>query len=385
MPQAPFLWDIFCQVIDNHGDLGVCWRLSQHLVSLGHRVRLYVDDSTALAWMAPHHQNAAHLSVLDWPREASWAHQDAYSWQMPQCVVEAFGCEIPNVYLHALLTPCIDKELSTRWTWINLEYLSAEDYPERMHTLACPVLSGPAKGLKKWFFYPGFTSSTGGLLKKNWPGQLLGTLSQEMRQAQALKWTEEADLRVFVFSYEPLALKDLLLQLLQSGKWVHLKVSAGRSTTFTRALLQTDELMGPEANIQEARVQLKNLTLDFLDHVDHAGFDALLQSSDLNFVRGEDSWVRAIWANKPFVWQIYPQDDGIHFKKMSAFLNLFEAPSSLKQAHLIWNGFDRSHLPQMNEHTLQEWAQWCQQLCVQLQTRADLAVQLSEFLKLKQH
>ncbi|HEY0886111.1 MAG TPA: elongation factor P maturation arginine rhamnosyltransferase EarP, partial [Ramlibacter sp.] len=21
------LWDIFCKVIDNHGDIGVCWRL----------------------------------------------------------------------------------------------------------------------------------------------------------------------------------------------------------------------------------------------------------------------------------------------------------------------------------------------------------------------
>jgi hypothetical protein len=47
------LWDVFCQVIDNHGDLGVCWRLATQLAARGQRVRLWVDDGRALAWMAP--------------------------------------------------------------------------------------------------------------------------------------------------------------------------------------------------------------------------------------------------------------------------------------------------------------------------------------------
>ena len=46
-------WDIFCKVIDNHGDLGVCWRLARQLAGLGEAVRLWVDDASALAWMAP--------------------------------------------------------------------------------------------------------------------------------------------------------------------------------------------------------------------------------------------------------------------------------------------------------------------------------------------
>ena len=41
-------------------------------------------------------------------------------------------------------------------------------------------------------------------------------------------------------------------------------------------------------------------------------YDHLLWACDLNFVRGEDSFVRAQWAGAPFVWQIYPQDDGAH-------------------------------------------------------------------------
>ena len=46
-------WDIFCKVIDNYGDMGVCWRLAADLASRAHRVRLWVDDLAALSWMAP--------------------------------------------------------------------------------------------------------------------------------------------------------------------------------------------------------------------------------------------------------------------------------------------------------------------------------------------
>ena len=36
--RQPLLWDIFCQVIDNHGDVGVCWRLARELAARGHTV-----------------------------------------------------------------------------------------------------------------------------------------------------------------------------------------------------------------------------------------------------------------------------------------------------------------------------------------------------------
>ena len=386
MKNTPFLWDIFCQVVDNHGDLGVCWRLSQHLVALGHHVRLYVDDASALTWMAPHHQDHASLRVLPWPSDDALTSRHACSWQRPHCVIEAFGCELPNVYLHNLLAPELQGEESRAWiwTWINLEYLSAEDYPNRMHKLASPVLQGPAKGMTKWFFYPGFTTQTGGLLKKHWPSSRQPYEATHEPAAQPLTWCAQASLRVFVFSYEPRALKDLLLQLSQLGRSVHLKISAGRSTVFTRSLLKSTDLLGLQANTQAPQVQIKKLSIEFLDPVDHAGFDALLQSSDLNFVRGEDSWVRAIWAEKPFVWQIYPQDDGIHFKKISAFLTRFEAPDTLKQAFMVWNEFEHARFPSLSEELLGEWAQWSLQVARELKDRTDLAIQLSEFLSLKQ-
>jgi uncharacterized repeat protein (TIGR03837 family) len=95
------LWDIFCRVIDNHGDLGVCWRLSVNLAARGQRVRLWVDDASALAWMAPQaNLNAegwAHLSlptgnveVRPWNTALTKTSKASDVW------VEAFGCELPR-------------------------------------------------------------------------------------------------------------------------------------------------------------------------------------------------------------------------------------------------------------------------------------------------
>ncbi len=69
-------WDLFCRVIDNFGDIGVCWRLAADLGARGESVRLWVDDASALAWMAP--QGSAGVEVLRWTdgsrcrRPATW-------------------------------------------------------------------------------------------------------------------------------------------------------------------------------------------------------------------------------------------------------------------------------------------------------------------------
>ena len=85
-------------------------------------------------------------------------------------------------------------------------------------------------------------------------------------------------------------------------------------------------------------------------------FDHLLWAGDLNFVRGEDSLVRALWAGAPFVWQIYPQDDGAHHVKLEAFLDWLGAPPSLRQFHRSWNGFGSAALPALDAATLARMA-----------------------------
>jgi uncharacterized repeat protein (TIGR03837 family) len=145
-------WDLFCRVVDNYGDIGVCWRLAADLAARGENVRLWVNDAGALAWMAP--RGATGVEVRAWPADDD-AHVEPH-----EVVIEAFGCHLPTGFL----TRMGAKRPAP--TWVNLEYLSAESYVERSHGLPSPQASGPAQGLDKWFFYPGFTEKTGGLLRE---------------------------------------------------------------------------------------------------------------------------------------------------------------------------------------------------------------------------
>jgi len=77
-------WDLFCRVIDNFGDIGVCWRLAADLAGRGEAVRLWTDDAGALAWMAP--QGAPGVQVCAWPADGAdgrplAAHCRRLSWR----------------------------------------------------------------------------------------------------------------------------------------------------------------------------------------------------------------------------------------------------------------------------------------------------------------
>jgi len=157
-------WDIFCRVIDNLGDIGVCWRLCADLAARGEQVRLWIDQPVALGWMAPGALEGTWpgLEVLHWteplPTGLLHAHPPADVW------IEAFGCDPAHECVLALADRVAQGEGAP--VWINLEYMSAEPWVERSHRLPSPVMSGPLRGLSKWFFFPGFTPATGGLLRE---------------------------------------------------------------------------------------------------------------------------------------------------------------------------------------------------------------------------
>ena len=65
---------------------------------------------------------------------------------------------------------------------------------------------------------------------------------------------------------------------------------------------------------------VKLIQLPFIPQED---YDYLLSVCDINLVRGEDSFVRAQWASKPFIWDIYPQSDLAHEVKLNAFLERY--------------------------------------------------------------
>ena len=360
---AEKLWDIFCTVIDNHGDLGVCWRLTCQLLAQGQSVRLWVDDASALAWMAPDARTQPNLQVLPW---VDASQRDVLKSLKPADVwIEAFGCNLPEAFV-AHFVERVEATRTQQPKWINLEYLSAEDWVPRMHGLPSPVMSGPAKGWTKTFFYPGFTPDTGGLLRE-------ADLLQRQQAFDRTAWRKQhapdiapEGLLISLFCYEPAALPQLLAQL--AGTPHHLLVTPGR----------------PLAAVHQA---LANMTVhpswSALPYTTQDGFDEMLWACDLNFVRGEDSLVRAIWAGQPFIWHIYPQDDNAHHAKLEAFLEWMQAPDSLKWVHRVWNGLHAKNWAEIDPISLSEWDQCAKHAQHRLFSQTDLASQLTQVVQQK--
>lgn len=352
----PLLWDIFCKVIDNYGDLGVCWRLARQLAGEGQRVRLWIDDAGALRWMAPH--GCPGVEVRAWTEPL-----DLAAVSTGDVLIEAFGCEVPAVFVAACAEAVSTR--GRRHTWINLEYLSAEPYVERSHGLPSPVLHGPGRGLTKHFFYPGFTPRTGGLLREPDLLQRQATFDPAAwLQAQGLP-SDAGVQRISLFCYEPAALPALLALLAAWPVPVQLLVTAGRATAAVRACPPPP-----------------GLDLHFLPHLPQDDYDHLLWACDLNFVRGEDSLVRALWAGRPFVWQIYPQHDNAHHDKLHAFLDRLDAPDSLRRFHAAWNGIGPPALPAPDLHA---WGQTVRQARETLLPQPGLVRQLRDFVDRLRH
>ena len=339
-------WDVFCRVIDNHGDIGVCWRLCADLAARGDVARLWTDDASALAWMAP--AGAPGVEVRAWPGDADTG--------LPgDVVIEAFGCELPAGFVAAMAA----RQLPP--VWINLEYLSAESYVERSHRLPSPQMSGPGRGLTKWFYYPGFTAETGGLIRE--PGLLDAHGRSDGPAWLAAHGIEPlpGERIASVFCYPHPALADLPARL------------AAQPTL----LLLTPGVTVPGPLPAGVRCQA-------LPYFPQPDYDRLLRACDLNFVRGEDSFVRAQWAGRPFVWHIYPQHDGAHVPKLCAFLDRFlaDAPASLAgQVRALWAGWNGlAPLPAALPDAA-AWGAQCENWQRTLAGQEDLVTGLRQFVR----
>ena len=227
-------WDLFCRVVDNFGDVGVCWRLAADLAARGEQVRLWIDDASALTWMAP--AGALGVEVRAWPT----AHDDA-AVEPFDVVVETFGCDPPAGFVARMAAR------RPAPLWINLEYLSAEPYVERSHGLPSPQSSGPGAGLLKWFFYPGFTARTGGLLREP---DLATRQAAFDRSAwlTGLGVEPHGPRRASLFCYEPPALGPWLANLAADASPTRLLVTHGRATEAVKALFHDENGLSPASD-----------------------------------------------------------------------------------------------------------------------------------------
>lgn len=311
MPLKP-TWDIFCAVVDNYGDIGVTWRLARQLVSEhGLRVRLWVDDLHTFSQLCPE-ANArddvqwhAGVEVRHWPRDWPGA-------EPADVVVEAFACDLPADYIQRM------KQSSRRILWLNLEYLSAEDWVVGCHGL--PSLQ--ASGLQKFFFFPGFEAATGGLIRE--AGLVADRQGFQGHEAEQRRFL--ADLGVVrlpgaqllsLFAYENRAVSGWLDALANAAQPVQLLVPVGRVLADVARWLGVERL---EAGDCHRRGQLQVSVLRFMTQDQ---YDRLLWCCGFNAVRGEESFIRAQWAGRPLVWHIYPQDDDAHWVKLNAFFDLY--------------------------------------------------------------
>lgn len=323
---------IFCKVVDNYGDVGICYRLSRQLQQEhGIAVTLWVDDLQSFQRICPdlkinaEAQQLAGVTVRHWRNQESRFSAD----DVADIVIEFFACDIPPGYIAAMA------ECNPRPVWLNLEGLSAEKWVEGCHTLPSPH---PRLSLTKYFFFPGFTNKTGGLLHEaSLEEQRQQFQSDQMAMAAFLAQfgvtpSEMASLKVSLFCY-PHAPVSALFDTWQRGDApVTCLVPEGVATDAIQTFLEA------EAKPGAARTH-GALTVRVLPFVAQPNYDKLLWACDLNFVRGEDSFVRAQWAGRPFIWHIYPQDKNLHHVKLRAFLQRYAVGTeSWSVFSLYWNG-----------------------------------------------
>jgi uncharacterized repeat protein (TIGR03837 family) len=294
-------WDIFCQIVDNYGDAGICWRLARSLSSLhGQEVRIFCNDLPTLNLLASGSDEALNHKIDLQPWEAS-DNNARHPVQTPDVVIEAFGCDLPERYLAGLFIAPIKPII------INLEYLSAEPWIAEFHGKASPQ----SHGIPKYFFFPGFQDSVGGLLLDPIPleGAQVTHLIPKSLKSVWLKLRPGAK-RISIFCYPGAPLNKWLKDLSHLGENVDVLLTHGHAELLN--------LPGENAIVLPANIQL--LSMPFVSQDE---YDWVLSQCDFNVVRGEDSFIRAQLAGKPFIWHIYPQEDQAHEVKLAAFLDLY--------------------------------------------------------------
>ncbi|MDZ7654724.1 MAG: elongation factor P maturation arginine rhamnosyltransferase EarP [Sulfurimicrobium sp.] len=354
-------WDIFCAVVDNYGDIGVSWRLARQLAAEhGLEVRLWVDDLSSLQPILPEISCGLEVQMA--------AGVEVHRWTLPfrpvepaEVVIEAFGCALPAAYIEAMAA------LECRPVWVNLEYLSAEKWVGEYHGLSSPH---PRLPLLKYFYFPGFTPETGGLLVESGLAQRRSAFqsSDERKntfwRSIGLPPPKPEEIRISLFGYENPDLTGLLAAWSASAAPITCLVPEGRLVADVASFLS---LPGVDSGSEHKR---GNLTVRVLPFMDQVRYDDFLWACDCNFVRGEDSFVRAQWAARPFVWHIYPQQEDAHWVKLWAFLDCYcaglpvevvagvrafwQAWNKGEGAGAAWHGFWQ-HRAVLEQHA-EQWA-----------------------------
>lgn len=276
---------LFCNVIDNFGDIGVAWRLARELrTRLNWQIYLFLDDWDSLRCLAPDYANESGIILKNW-QENEFA--DVENVCAPHVVIEMFACRLPENVLVILK--------KNQAIWLNWEYLSAENWAVRTHGMQ----SLQADGYAKYFWQMGFVPESGGLIR-------------EMAFRQPENLIESNALRVLLFGYQ----SEIWVETLRAWQALGWRVDVDCvGWQVGQSLHELGDLLAENGK----QYILGSLKIRQIDFVPQQNFDDLLAQYDWLFVRGEDSFVRAQFSGKPFFWHIYPQNELAHLDKLAAF------------------------------------------------------------------
>ena len=296
--------DIFCQVIDNYGDVGVTYRLAREFkrVYPNKKLRFVINQTEELNLI----RKSEDIEIILY-KDISKIENSA------DLIIESFGCEIPKEYM--------DKALKNSKLIINLEYFSAEKWVDDFH-LQESFLGG---NLKKNFFIPGLSEKSGGILLDNeFLERKKKVEANKEYYLEKFEIKEKYDLIGSVFSYEK-NFDSLIEELKKLDKKVILLILSEKT--------QKNFIKYFDNGNNYDKIKFVKLPFFTYDK-----YEELLALCDFNLVRGEDSFVRALLLGKPFLWHIYPQDENTHIKKLESFLEKYCSNNKeLKQTFINYN------------------------------------------------
>ena len=296
--KSPIVCHLTCKVIDFFGDIGVAWRIAKQLkIDFNIEVHLLVDDLVTTKRLIPSIDLSLQKQTINGINicHCDFSEDSTSLPPPPDFLFNVFNIDLPHSY-----KTLIKRKKSK---YIVIEYLSAEPWVDNFHLK--PSID-PQSGLIKTYFYPGFTNQTGGLIREK--GLFLRREAFDQSRRKKLIQSLGGDPNLYSISlfYYPIQKIEVFLDVID-----HINKPA---QFFIPQYLF--DLLKLKNNYQFIHI----IPYPFLNHDD---FDNLLWSCDLNFVRGEDSWTRAIWAGKPFIWQPYIQGNNIHLIKLKAFLKRY--------------------------------------------------------------
>lgn len=338
--------NIFCDVIDNFGDAGVCLRLGRDLCNKKEQVNLFCNDlETIKKIIKKDDTKNQYLKISLWPKKENHV-------ELRDTVIQAFSVRLPE-YIYSNIKK--NKALV-----INLEYLTAEPFADDCHKL--PSYSD---GIESFFFFPGFTNKTGGLVIEDTFLKKLKNKNDLLKYQFKNKFINK-DSYITLFSYENQNINYILKNFSEFAE--------GKNKSLTIIVFEGKPLnnLNQQLNLNLSvgdTYKLDNLFIKVSPMVDQDEYDSLLIGSYINLVRGEDSIVRAMLTGNPFLWHIYPQEENAHFDKINALFDRMdefcsdkESVEILRQLTLSYNGnsdfihdFDFSSFIEKWKKLSEEW------------------------------